>query len=261
MFSATVGVADTVGPSINSRATDGSAGFTSGPFATSWNGVYNAIANQLNAINGGNLTGAQVANSIAGSNPYAESYKTYMGSAALTAPDSAGALAGSTLYGGIVNGFNNSVLGSGAGNPTTSYYVGATVATPIDNLRTGVAFDYLNSHANKNFGGNGLVADLNSYSVALYASYQATEKLSFHARGEYFDTVTEENLNGISGSSKVKIWSLTGTAQYDLWRNVISRVELRWDHGDNGAFFGGTVPGQPDARNAWMLAGNVIYKF
>ena len=37
----------------------------------------------------------------------AESYKTYMGSIALTAPDSMGFLAGSTLYAGFVNGFSD----------------------------------------------------------------------------------------------------------------------------------------------------------
>ncbi|HWI59041.1 MAG TPA: outer membrane beta-barrel protein, partial [Bacillota bacterium] len=66
MLSASVGVANTVGPIINDRAFS--------PIETV--------------------------------NPQAESYKTYMGSIALTAPDSLGFLAGSTLYGGIVNGFS-----------------------------------------------------------------------------------------------------------------------------------------------------------
>ena len=37
----------------------------------------------------------------------AESYKTYMGSVALTAPEEWGFIAGSTLYAGVVNGYNN----------------------------------------------------------------------------------------------------------------------------------------------------------
>src|SRR5256885_12947575 len=40
--------------------------------------------------------------------PKSESYKTYMGSIALTAPESFGFLKGSTLYSGFVNGFNSS---------------------------------------------------------------------------------------------------------------------------------------------------------
>ena len=67
-----------------------------------------------------------------------------MGSIALTAPDSMGFLNGSTLYAGIVSGYNNSVWGSGLGANQTSYYVGATVATPVTGLRLGAAFDYLN---------------------------------------------------------------------------------------------------------------------
>ena len=38
-----------------------------------------------------------------------------------------------------------------------------------------------------------------------------------------------------------KIFALTGTVQYDLWQNVISRLEVRWDHSANGANqFGGS---------------------
>src|SRR5213592_108103 len=51
----------------------------------------------------------------------AESYKTYMGSIALTAPDDWGFIAGSTLYGAVVNGFN-----SGLTADQTSWYVGTT---------------------------------------------------------------------------------------------------------------------------------------
>jgi hypothetical protein len=50
--------------------------------------------------------------------------------------------------------------------------------------------------------------------------------------------------------------------QYDLWKNVLSRLELRWDHSLSGNdLFGGTVAGSPDAKNAWLLVGNIIYKF
>jgi hypothetical protein len=39
-------------------------------------------------------------------------------------------------------------------------------------------------------------------------------------------------------------------------------LELRWDHSASGNdMFGGETPGSPDLVNAWMLAGNVIYKF
>jgi hypothetical protein len=212
-LSASVGVADTFGPTINARA-----------FAP----VSVAVPSD------------------------AESYKTYMGSLALTAPDSWGFLSGSTLYGGIVNGF-----GASGGNSATvtSYYLGATVATPVTGLRMGTSFDYLGIDKAYN----------DTYSFAGYLSFQATEKLSFHARAEYF-----KDKNGIlyqylnpGGPYKAEVLALTGTIQYDLWKNVISRVEVRWDHSllDN-ALFGGNANGSaPTVDNAVLIAANIIYKF
>jgi len=243
-FSASAGVADTFGPAINDRAfapVNGLAGTPTEPY---------------------------------GSRTEAESYKAYMGSVALTAPDSMGFLSGSTLYGGIVNGFADINKLSGAtvsiANPAgkpltvTSYYVGATVATPVTGLRAGAAFDYLDLHPLNN----------DNYSVAGYLSYQATEKLSFHGRAEYYKDqlnnaqgnpgVAPETLlfGTASGTGKAEVLALTGTVQYDLWKNVITRAEVRWDHsllGNN--LFGGTVEGLPNAQNAVVLALNVIYKF
>ena len=221
-FSASLGVADTVGPSVNERANP----------------------------------------------PKAESYKTYMGSVALTAPDSWGFLSGSTLYGGVVNGFSGGTSGVDAtGTPTAvnsgnriNYYAGATIATPVTGLRLGAAFDYLKIWDMK----------AETWSIGGYASYQATEKLSFHARGEYLDDSTPV-LRGdsvdaagdvIPAASLGKTLALTATVQYDLWKNVISRLELRWDHSLSGQeTFGGTTVNVPNRDNAWMLAANVIYKF
>jgi len=214
-LSLTAGVADTVGPTINERA-----------------------------FGGLNAAGATEA----------ESYKTYMGSIALTAPDSMGFLAGSTFYAGFVNGFgdhapgplNGTIIGTG---DRTSYYAGATVATPIKELQLGAAFDYLDLHT---VGGQ-------TWSAAGYASYHATEKLSFHARGEYLKDSSE--FFGLAPGADT-VLALTGTVQYDLWKNVISRLELRWDHslGDVPAF-GGETPLAPTMDNAWMLAANIIYRF
>jgi hypothetical protein len=223
-FSASVGVADTFGPTINDRA-----------FAP---------------VN--NLT------------PEAESYKTYMGSVALTAPDSMGFLAGSTLYAGVVNGFDDVSPQSPIATlalttkpiTVTSYYVGATVATPVTGLRAGASFDYLDIHPLNN----------DTYSFAGYLSYQATEKLSFHARAEYFKDKLADlpggATTGLLFGTKAEVLALTGTVQYDLWKNVISRFEVRWDHSLLGNdIFGGETAGTPNSENAWLLAVNVIYKF
>ena len=182
--------------------------------------------------------------------PQAESYKTYMGSIALTAPESMGFLAGSTLYAGLVNGFSNGQsatgeIGNNYGN-RINYYVGATVATPLTGLRLGAAWDYLQVWEQK----------CETWTIAGYASYQATEKLSFHLRGEYLDDGTPALGSGIWATppSLGKVLALTTTVQYDLWKNVISRLELRWDHSlSDQNVFGGTVQGEPNRDNAWML--------
>jgi hypothetical protein len=231
LVSLSAGVANTVNPAINSRA-------HSTPIR----------------IGRPNLGSVDV--DVGGDR--AESYKTYMGSVAITAPESLGFLAGSTLYGAVVNGFNNSWNDS-----QTSYYVGSTIATPWNNLRLGAAFDLLDQN----------VGPGDSFAVAGYASLQATEKMSFHARAEYLrDRAADQK---VFGAYPEKVLALTGTLQYDLWRNLISRLEVRWDHAletDNDYYGGeGTGPGffglpvgagaAPEWENAWMVAANLIYKF
>lgn len=189
------------------------------------------------------------------SNTKAESYKTYMASLALTAPDNWGFLAGSTLYGGIVSGFSESY-----GENVSSYYAGTTMATPITNLRLGASWDYLDVH-NINFGSEDGVA----WAAALYASYQATEKLSFHGRGEFLDDQAEffYDAPNLAGSG-YRVWAFTATTQYDLWQNVLSRLEFRWDHSDAGKLFGSSSNssiGAPNRKNAVMVAANIVYKF
>ena len=57
----------------------------------------------------------------------------------LTAPDSLGFLSGSTLSGGIINGFD-AVTSQGI---KTSFYVGGSVKTPLKCLSVGFAYDYV----------------------------------------------------------------------------------------------------------------------
>jgi len=215
MFSASAGVANTTGPTINDRA-------------------FNP--------------------QDVGSDGKAESYKTYMGSVAVTAPESLGFLQGSTLYAGVVSGFNQNAGGTGFGLPTQSYYVGATIATPVTGLRLGAAWDLLD--ANTTYTGIKVNADVNT--LAGYASFQATEKLSLHGRFEWVHIDADDPA---LISTHDEVYATTATVQYDLWANVMTRLEFRWDHMDQGKAFGGTVQGAPDRANAYLLALNVIYKF
>ena len=229
------------------------------------------VANTTGPIIGGaNIGGSLVGVSTGKAHPYrAESYKTYMGSISLTAPESWGFLSGSTLYGGVVNGFDGGAVT--VGNRLT-LFAGATIATPVSGLRLGVAYDYLGV-PHQTLAGQEVSASW-ANALGTYVSFQATEKLSLHGRGEY---VWAEAGDGMA---------LTGTGQYDLWKNVLSRLEIRWDRsldgsrpyggrqqpaGDLGGdigfinaglggpgIFGSDAGGQ---RNAVLIAANIIYRF
>ncbi|HXG49400.1 MAG TPA: outer membrane beta-barrel protein [Methylomirabilota bacterium] len=207
-----------------------------------------------------NTTGAAInerAFGNTGNNNKAESYKTYMGSVTFTAPESLGFLGGSVLYAGIVNGFGPSALGSsGEGAVNTSYYVGATVNTPVEALKVGAAFDYYN------VDDQNLATDINSgwaWSAAGYVSYQLSEKLKLHGRGEYFSQTDSWAVSGLPD----KVISGTATLDYSLWANALTRLEFRWDHsaGDFGVAYGENSVGAADLKNAYLVALNVIYSF
>lgn len=162
-----------------------------------------------------------------------------------------------------MNGFSAFAGGNeGNGGNQTSVYAGATLNTPVSALKLGASVDYLDTHDPLRASG-GDVTDGTVWDGALYASFQATEKLSLNLRGEFVDDSADVLADFGDLVNRGKIWETTVTAQYDLWKNVISRVEFRWDHGDNGKFFGATSPefGNPSRRNAYMLAAQVIYKF
>ena len=189
--------------------------------------------------------------------PKAESYKAYIGGVTLTAPDSLGFLAGSTLAGGVINGFD-----AGASQATkTSFYVGGTMKTPLKCLSVGIAYDYV-ALANANtLDENGDTVIHNSgyqNASALYLLWQATEKLTFNTRGEYFS----QSQYLVSSGMPSQAFAVTETVQYDLWKNVISRLEFRWDHSASGQdAYGGTQSGSPSLKNAFLVAANLIYKF
>jgi len=195
----------------------------------------------------------------------AESFKTYVASMTFTAPTNCGFLSGSTLSGGVINGWDAFNLVD-----KTSLYVGATVNTPISNLKAGVAYDYVFLGPNA-LGPGGATENAGYQNVlGLYLNYQATEKLAFNTRGEYFSQsgylATTAQTALASGSSDgltaKSAFEVTETVQYDLWKNVIARGELRWDHAADGSnSFGGATAGTGTRDNAFLLAANIIFKF
>ena len=102
----------------------------------------------------------------------------------------------------------------------------------------------------------------------MYASYQATEKLSLHARGEYASSDALTSAASTRSWARAEVFATTATVQYSLWKNVMSRIEFRWDHAADGSeAYGGTpeagstapVPGTK--KNSYILLANISYKF
>ena len=213
-------------------------------------GVSGGVANGDSGfgLNGGSLTASGFASGQVGGSMrglLAESARVYMGSVVVKAPESAGWLAGSSLYVGAVNGDAN-----GAKNDPTLLYVGVSLATPIKELSLGASADLL-------FNGGGPKGSTlgNSYAnaYAFYTGYQITEKLKANNRFEY---ATSGYGAFLPGRAEDKMIGETFTLDYALWSNVLTRGEFRWDRSVDG----GANPfnGQ---KNDLSLTASIVYKF
>lgn len=185
-----------------------------------------------------------------------ESSKAYLGMITLTAPESMGFMKGASLSAGYTTGPAN-----GSNEPhIDQYYLGGTLPTPIEGLTLGLAFDFTDDLTIGTVNGE-------SWCLAAYVGWQATEKLKLNTRvdytaatqGWYYPAVAG---TGTSHGGNDQLGSLTITADYSLWANVISRLEFRWDRSLDGTEpYGGTVAGTPRDRDAVSLNANVIYMF
>lgn len=230
-----------------------------------------------------------------------ESQKTYMASMAYELPESTGSMAGTAFYLGFVDGL---VTGEGDESDKTSYFVGATIPTPMEGLNLGAAFDYAQdttlSHlgfergelagllgspeipaipANPETGepavpavpavpglwGSGHITDQQALSasanygkprdvwaLAGYLSYQMDPKSTFNARVDY---VTVEST---ALPEDAQFLSLTGTIAHNMWENVLTRLEVRWDHSLKSDF--DSLVGDNNG-DAVTVALNAVYQF
>jgi len=195
--------------------------------------------------------------------PRAESIKTYMASLAITAPDSWGFLSGSSLYAGIVEGFSS----ADADGDTINFYTGFTIKTGVEGFSVGAAFDY------RDDGANAIDADSNwAWALAGYVQFQASEKWRMAGRMEYatgsdgtfYNAGADMGLYpgdpgfdpAVADDSSNELFSLVGTLDYQLWANVVTRGEIRWDMSMNDDKPFGNADEQ-----AVTVALNVVYKF
>jgi hypothetical protein len=218
----------------------------------SWElGVVNSITSTGNARNTSGAGGATI-----------ESKKAIISLLSLTAPTNWGSIGGSALYFGFDFGPGNaSEIGGTHHVDKDHLYIGATINTPVTGLTLGLAWDTVN---NSDAGASGIEGYASS--LALYSSYKVpSTKITLNGRAEYvhgsaFDSFFAEA--AVPKEEEAKVFALTGTLQYDLWANVISRLEARWDTSADGSpHFGGTIPGLATKNNDVVLAANLIYKF
>ncbi len=207
------------------------------------NDMISISAGVANATQGNATDGGQ-------GQPY-ETQKAYMGTIGLTAPESWGWVQGATLNAGVIVDDIGSASKNGQG--ATWLYVGAVVPTPATALKFGAAFDYKEMHDTHGWHQYGNHSDDNMWDVALYGNYKVNDNLSLNLRGEYFDGTDSPNYAPAYGHTGEEV---TATASYKLWENVLSRVELRWDHAAVQAY-----DANDSHKNAVMVAANLIYQF
>jgi hypothetical protein len=224
-------------------------------------GVSAGIANSANNTSFAGPNGGSATLGNINAKYFGNSFKSYMGGLVLKAPDSLGWLAGSSLYAGVVH-----ALQAGESNDPVTFYVGASIATPLKALTLGVGYDYRANGIVNQYTGYGTPAVASAakrdggYANALstYISYQLTEKLKLNNRVEYATSSGGVFLPVYVNDERV--FALTSTLDYALFANVVTRIEGRWDTtvGSGGAhklrnFDGG--------KNTVSLLLNVIYKF
>ena len=177
-----------------------------------------------------------------------ESKKAYLAMITFTAPESFGFLKGASLSAGYTGG----EFSATSRFMQENYYLGLSLPTPIDALAVGFAFDYTTGIGGK---------DEDAGAFGTYVLVKATEKLKINTRLDYGWGDSGQYYTAKPGSNN-KLLSLTIDADYTLWKNVISRLELRGDTAlTGGQPFGGTVAGVPKDRTATSLTGNLIYQF
>ena len=141
-----------------------------------------------------------------------------MGDVSLTAPDSWGWVKGGTLY----------------WVPST-LIIPALLVRQVSMLAPQCRHRWLRSNLaglliilTTTMPGQAIRAMTVNMDIAVYGTYQASDKLSLNFRGE---AKFECNLSSMALAT---LKSSRPPLQYNLWANVLSRIEFRWDHAESG---------------------------
>ncbi len=177
-----------------------------------------------------------------------------------------------TLKLGYTGGHTDSGAPTDTGPRIHNFHASAHLPLPVDGLALGLAYDY-----QANFsagwpatfflpeGPNTTYAD----ATALYVSY-AAKKWEFNTRAEYARATSGNTIfaaRSAFGSDKPmfgghdeKFVGVTETISYQLWKNVLTRVEFRWDHDCAGGepVFGTAAHPR---KNSFTIGFDCVYSF
>ena len=114
---------------------------------------------------------------------------------------------------------------------------GVLLLTPTSKLNAYINYDYGQNRNAVETGNNTYQTSALSHwqGVALDLHYQATNKIAFSPRWEYFS-----DPNGFSTGLAQKLNEFTLTGEYKLHEGVLGRMEYRRDHSDHDFFNRGT---------------------
>ncbi len=90
----------------------------------------------------------------------------------------------------------------------------------------------------------------------LYASYKLNKVVTVSARGEYLHSDPAEFEKFGASQTNVDDFSETLTVAFNIWDNLLTRVEYRYDHVVNGANYNTSVTGAGTFTNVY---GNPTY--
>jgi hypothetical protein len=162
-------------------------------------------------------------------------------------------LGGSSFFVSVNNGYGSIT------EDETYISLGTILNTPLPAVKVGASWDY-----STDFGVGGLNTGPAS-AIDLYLLFHVTGKLGLNFRGEY---ARADGLGALSAAYNGaatplhKVCALTATVRYDIWKNVLSRLEARWDHATDGTeSFGGTILGSPARKNEITLATEFTFRF
>ena len=146
-----------------------------------------------------------------------------------------------------MTGTGSSLSGPGQTKSTQQYYIGGDIPTPLKELVFGYGLDYTAL-------GTGGYAK----SVAGYLKYAATDKLKFNTRADYGDSnvLGWYGGNGFYTQNDAGLLSVTETVEYSLWKNVLTRGEVRYDTSLDSA----NKPYAGKGEN-WLILANIVYQF